>query len=90
MYFWHNGEQMENISQASKCQFGSGKQYNFGLLYVRERDGYKYEDFLSEPPLVNFRVENVPRPNMYAREMRDRFARYFIEEGKLPWQDKMV
>lgn len=58
--------------------------------YVRERDGYKYEDLLYEPPLVDFRVENVPRPNMYAREVRDRFARYFIEEGKLPWQDKMV
>lgn len=58
--------------------------------YVRERDGYKYEDLLYEPPFVDLGVEDGSRPNMFAKQVRDRFARFFIAEGKLSWQDKMV
>lgn len=57
--------------------------------FVRQRDGYRFEDTLHVAPFVDLDLV-APRPNMYAKEVRDRFARYFIKEGKLPWQDKMV
>lgn len=57
--------------------------------YVRLRDGYRYDHTLYETHLHNFNTEIV-RPNARSRNTRDRFADYFVNEGKLPWQDKMI
>lgn len=58
--------------------------------YVRARDGYRYEDTLFQAPLVGLHERNAPRGGMSANTARDKYADYFINEGKLSWQDGMV
>ena len=58
--------------------------------YVRTRDGYKYEDALFRAPLENLNTVSIPRGNMSAKSVRDQFADYFIGEGKVDWQDRMI
>lgn len=57
--------------------------------YVRLRDGYRYDDTLYETSLNSLNCEAV-RPNARSKNIRDRFADYFVNEGKIPWQDNMV
>lgn len=57
--------------------------------YVRLRDGYRYEDTLFESPLPGMRTTTI-RPSSRSRNTRDIFADYFMNEGQLPWQDKMI
>ena len=58
--------------------------------YVRARDGYRYEDTLFQAPLLSLHEGNAPRGGMSANSARDKYADYFINEGKLAWQDGMV
>lgn len=58
--------------------------------YVRARDGCRYEDTLYRAPLVSLREGNVPRGGGSATLTRDRYAEYFVSEGKLEWQDRMI
>lgn len=58
--------------------------------YVRCKDGRRDEDNFYNAPFINMSTGNVPRGNNYAKTVRDKFAQYFINDGKLPWQDKMV
>lgn len=58
--------------------------------YVRQRDGGRDEDSIYTPPFDDLSGVTAPRPNIYAKEVRDKFANYFVNEGKLPWQDRMV
>lgn len=57
--------------------------------YVRLRDGYRYEHTLFETPLSGMRTITI-RPSTRSRNTRDIFADYFMNEGQLPWQDKMI
>lgn len=58
--------------------------------YVRIRDGYRYEDTLHLSPLHSITPENIPRGSLTARTARDKFANYFVNEGKLSWQNNMI
>lgn len=58
--------------------------------YVRCRDGYRDEDTYYLAPFDNQGGENLSQGNKYAQTVRDKFAQYFINDGKLPWQDQMV
>lgn len=57
--------------------------------YVRLRDGYRYEDTLFETALDGLSTTTT-RPSVRARDTRGIFADYFMKEGRLPWQDKMI
>ncbi|RVE49444.1 hypothetical protein evm_005875 [Chilo suppressalis] len=57
--------------------------------FVRLRDGYRFDHTLYETSLIHINTEAV-RPNARSLNTRDRFADYFVNEGKLPWQDKMI
>lgn len=58
--------------------------------YVRIRDGYRYEDTLYLSPLQSINTENVLQGSLCARTTREKFANYFVKEGKLHWQDNMI
>lgn len=58
--------------------------------YVRARDGYKYEDTLYLSPLQSVRSENVLRTSLCARTTREKFAKYFVNDGQVSWQDNMI
>lgn len=55
--------------------------------YVRIRDGFKYGDTLYTAPLANLNPSYTGRD---ADVIRKKFANYFINEGKLEWQDNMI
>lgn len=58
--------------------------------YVRERDGYRFEDTLEITGLgdTNAIVDNE---EMSARNIREKFADYFIsDEGSLSWQSNFI
>lgn len=57
---------------------------------MRTRDGYRFEDTLYHSPLQSISPEDIPRGSLTARTARDKFARYFVNEGKLHWQDNMI
>ncbi|XP_064292695.1 uncharacterized protein LOC135309930, partial [Plodia interpunctella] len=61
--------------------------------YVRDRDGYNYEDTLT--CYMSPDVPETPRTynrigNNIAERIRDSFAQYFEHEGKLEWQEKYI
>ncbi|CAK1604057.1 unnamed protein product [Parnassius mnemosyne] len=58
--------------------------------YVRMRDGYRYEDTLYVSPLQSIHLENLARGSLCARTGREKFANYFVNEGKLQWQNNMI
>lgn len=58
--------------------------------YVRRRDGFREEDTYYQAPFEGIGIGQVPRASNYARTVRDKFAEYFVQAGKLPWQDRMV
>ncbi|XP_027233858.2 uncharacterized protein [Penaeus vannamei] len=58
--------------------------------YVRARDGYRYEDTLFEAPLEGLQEGNAPRGGMSAVSARDKYAEYFITDGRVEWQDNMI
>lgn len=58
--------------------------------HTRARDGYRYEDTLHQAPLVRLLEGNAPRGGISATSARDRYADYFVNEGKLEWQDRMI
>lgn len=57
--------------------------------YVRLRDGYRFDNTLYNTSLNSLSTETV-RPSARSRNTRDRFADYFVNEGSLPWQNKMI
>ncbi|XP_071534104.1 uncharacterized protein [Panulirus ornatus] len=58
--------------------------------YVRERDGYKFEDTLFEAPMADLTEGNATRGSVSANQARDMYADYFVTEGRCAWQDKMI
>nr|CAH7743123.1 unnamed protein product [Callosobruchus chinensis] len=59
--------------------------------YVRERDGYKFEDTLHVP----LTMEEIPpcqpsRENRTSIQNRDLFADYFVGEGAISWQNRLL
>lgn len=58
--------------------------------YVRQRDGLREEDTYYLPPFEGIGSGQVTRASNCARTVRDKFAQYFMNDGKLPWQDRMV
>jgi len=58
--------------------------------YVRIRDDFKYEDTLYTAPLANLNPSYTGRAVRDADVIRKKFANYFINEGKLEWQDNMI
>lgn len=58
--------------------------------YVRLRDGFKYEDTLYTAPLTNLNPSHTGRAIKDADVIRKKFTSYFINEGKLEWQDNMI
>lgn len=57
--------------------------------YVRLRDGFRFDETLFQSSLSSLNCTTV-RPNMRSLNTRDTFADYFMNEGKLPWQHKMI
>lgn len=58
--------------------------------YVRERDGYTFEDTLFEAPMADLTEGNATRGSVSANQARDMYADYFVTEGRCAWQDKMI
>lgn len=60
--------------------------------YTRKRDGYRFEDTLSVPGLLNGGtiINEIPRPRGRGCYYRDLFADYFVNEGRLEWQVNVV
>ncbi|CAK1591290.1 unnamed protein product [Parnassius mnemosyne] len=57
--------------------------------FVRRRDGLKYNDELLTSDLPTLPNCNTSRLS-YAINMRYLFKKYFMEEGKLEWQDNFI
>lgn len=53
--------------------------------FVRERDGYNFDDTLSVEGLEDMAVNSV-QGGRTANGIRDDFANYFMNEGHVPWQ----
>lgn len=58
--------------------------------YVRMRDGYNYEDTLYTPPLENLASHYTGRAVRQADNVRVHLTNYFINEGKVDWQDRNI
>nr|XP_042909489.1 protein ALP1-like [Parasteatoda tepidariorum] len=59
--------------------------------YVRRKDGFREEETYYQAPFESVDgTWQVPRACNYARTVRDKFTQYFVTDGKLPWQDRMV
>jgi hypothetical protein len=54
------------------------------------KDGYNYEDILYEASLTSIAKGHVSWGSMSAKTVRDKYTHYFLNEGKLPWQDRMI
>lgn len=58
--------------------------------YVRIRDGYNFEDTLYTPPLENLASHYTGRAVRQADNVRVHLTNYFINEGKVDWQDRYI
>lgn len=58
--------------------------------FVRIRDGITYEDTLHAAPLPNMNRSHTGRAIRDADKVRTAFTDYFVNEGKLDWQDGMI
>lgn len=58
--------------------------------YVRRKDGIREEDTFYQAPFEVIESRELSRATNYARTVRDKFAKHFVQTGKLPWQDRMV
>lgn len=58
--------------------------------FVRDRDGYLFEDTLNNPLTETIAADSVRRNNRTALSYRDLFADYFTTEGRLEWQDNYI
>ena len=60
--------------------------------YVRDRDGFQYDDTLSISGLENIDKDRcTERAGPSLNQYRNLWAEYFVSvEGKLPWQDGMI
>lgn len=96
MHLWYSYKQMKDFPLAVKCFFGLCNKiiqeccvlHNF----VRERDGYAFEDTLC---IVGFQDCDAERQNqrggLQAIGIRQKFAEYFMsEQGSLAWQMSII
>lgn len=95
MHFWSNGKEVASISQTPEnvhIEFAKSIVLACCVLqnYVRREDGFREEDTYYQAPFESIGTGQVPRASNYARTVRDKFAQYFVKNGKLPWQDRMV
>lgn len=61
--------------------------------YIRDRDGYNHEDILTcymLPDIPESRRTYNQIGNNIAQRIRESFAEYFENSGKLEWQDKYI
>ncbi|CAK1593449.1 unnamed protein product [Parnassius mnemosyne] len=59
--------------------------------YIRERDGYKFEDTLTIEGFQNNTNTNNISVVRSGDVLRDKFANYFVSEvGAIPWQDDSI
>lgn len=58
--------------------------------FVRTRDGIKQDDMIYPPPLLNMNPINSGRAIHEADNVRTKLTKYFVNEGKLDWQEQMV
>lgn len=59
--------------------------------FVRDRDGYKFSDTLYVPPeLQEIPQDRTSRSSRSSACYRDLFADYFMNDGRLEWQDRVT
>lgn len=58
--------------------------------YVRTRDGYSYEDTFDTTPLSNLTGTPTGRAIRVADNVRAKFMDYFINEGSVEWQNRII
>lgn len=58
--------------------------------FVRDRDGFSYDDTLNNPLTETIAPDSVRRNNRTALKYRELFAEYFMTEGRLDWQDNYI
>lgn len=58
--------------------------------YVRIRDGYMFEDTFTDAALESRSPNYTGRAVRMADSIRTHFTNYFINEGKVDWQDRMI
>ncbi|KAF5275787.1 hypothetical protein FQR65_LT16532 [Abscondita terminalis] len=58
--------------------------------FVRIRDGITHEDTIHTAPLSNMNRSQTRRAVRDADKVRTAFTDYFVNEGKVSWQDSMI
>lgn len=58
--------------------------------FVRDRDGHSFEDSLNNPLTETIARDSVRRNNITALRYRELFADYFMNEGRVSWQDDFI
>lgn len=58
--------------------------------FVRDKDGYSFEDSLNNPLTESIARDSVRRNNTTALRYRELFADYFMNEGRVIWQDNFI
>ncbi|XP_039748215.1 protein ALP1-like [Pararge aegeria] len=58
--------------------------------YVRTRDGLKFKDTLYNAPMTNLNTLHAGRGTPSSLNIRDKFAHYFVNDGRVPWQDTKI
>lgn len=58
--------------------------------FVRDRDGYSFEDSLNNPLTETIARDSVYRNNTTALRYRELFADYFMNEGRVSWQENYI
>lgn len=58
--------------------------------FVRTRDGIKYKDTLYTPPMINLNTLHAGRGTPSSLNIRDKFAHYFANDGRVDWQDTKI
>lgn len=58
--------------------------------FVRTRDGIQYEDTLHTAPMSNLITLHAGRGTPSSLNIRDKYANYFVNEGRVEWQDTKI
>ncbi|XP_072388169.1 uncharacterized protein rasp isoform X5 [Diabrotica undecimpunctata] len=58
--------------------------------YVRQRDGSTFEETLYTAPLTNLQQSSTRRTGRVTENVRNKFMHYFVNEGKVDWQNSMI
>lgn len=58
--------------------------------FVRDRDGFSFEDTLNNPLTETNDTDSVRRNNRTALRYWESFKEYFMTRGRLDWQDNYI